>query len=166
MKRVLIIVLILAVGTVGYCQVAYPTYTWHQKMILEVEVNGQVYTGSSVVEVVVKEQVLKFGFPFSHHARGEATLVELPQKRYLFALLSGGPFNSKVTVNAFNIFKDQSHLRGIERYAEISKSRFKEEISSPSHYPLLVTFRDINDPATVQKVDPGNLAETLGRESD
>ena len=30
------------------------------------------------------------------------------------------------------------------------------------HYPLLVTFDDINDPASVRRVDPGDLSATFG----
>jgi hypothetical protein len=49
----------------------------------------------------------------------------------------------------------------LERFAILSKSRFKTDIPR-SHYPLLVAFMDINDPNSVREVDPDNLAATFG----
>ena len=40
--------------------------------------------------------------------------------------------------------------------------RGKVHAIKPKHYPLLVTFGDINDPASVKKVDPNDLAATFG----
>jgi hypothetical protein len=33
---------------------------------------------------------------------------------------------------------------------------------APENYPLLVTFTDTNDPKSVQRVDPANLAASFG----
>jgi len=52
-RKILVGFLVLVGGTLGYCYVAFPGYTRHQKMILEVEVDGQVYPSSSVVEMTV-----------------------------------------------------------------------------------------------------------------
>ncbi|MGD9851514.1 MAG: hypothetical protein AB7T38_09620 [Nitrospirales bacterium] len=165
MKKVILIVVLVLIGaSVAYCQHFWFPYTWHQKMTVEVEANGQVYTGASVVKVSVRESdpVTKgLGFPMQFGAKGEAAIVELPGSRYLFALLGGGPPDSGPQTNAVNVFKDRLPQRGEERFEILSKSRFKTDIP-PSHYPLLVTFTDITDPTTVKKVDPENLADTLG----
>ena len=164
MKRGLVIVGVLLVGTLAYCKDFLIPYTWHQKMTLEVEVDSQLYTGSSVVKVNVGQSdpiTQGLGYPLQFGARGEAAFVELPGTRYLFALLSGGPPDSGPQTNAVNIFKDRLPQRGIERFAVLSKSRLKQDIPH-SHYPLLVTFTDITDPKTVQQVEPENLAATFG----
>ncbi|GJL65544.1 MAG: hypothetical protein NPIRA05_05150 [Nitrospirales bacterium] len=164
MKRGLVIVGVLLVGTLAYCKDFLIPYTWHQKMTVEVEVDGQLYTGSSVVRVNVGQSdpiTQGLGYPLQFGARGEAAFVELPGPRYLFALLSGGPPDSGPQTNAVNIFKDRLPPRGIERFAVLSKSRLKQDIPH-SHYPLLVTFTDITDPKTVKQVDPDNLAATFG----
>lgn len=163
-KAILIVVLVLVGGSVAYCQHFWFPYTWHQKMTVEVEVDGQLSTGSSVVKVTVSDSdplTKGLGFSSQFGARGEAAFVELPGKRYLFALLDGGPPDSGPQTNAINIFKDQLPRRGDERFAIVAKSRFKKDIPR-SHYPLLVTFTDITDPTTVKVVDPDNLAETFG----
>ncbi|MCA9501315.1 MAG: hypothetical protein KC588_19150, partial [Nitrospira sp.] len=131
---------------------------------MEVEVDGQLYTGSSVVKVTVQESeplTKQLGYPLHFGATGEAAYVELPGNRYLFALLGGGPSNSGPQTNAVNIFEDRLPQRGIERFAVLSTSRFKTEIPE-SQYPLLVTFTDLTDPTTVKVVDPENLAATFG----
>ncbi len=165
MKKILLIgVLVLIGASVAYCQHFWIPYTWHQKMTVEVDVDGQLYTGSSVVKVTVRDSdplTKGLGFSSQFGARGEAAFVELPGKGYVFALLDGGPPDSGPQTNAINIFKDQLPRRGDERFAIVAKSRFKKDIPR-SHYPLLVAFMDINDPKTVQKVDPEDLAATFG----
>ncbi len=162
MKKLLIGVLVIGFAILGYCY--FNSYSWHQKMTIEVEVDGQLYTGSSVVEVYViaNDPLTKqLGYSYQFGASGEAAFVELPGNRYLFALLDGGPPGSEPQTNALAIFKDQLPRKGGERFSILSKSRFKQDIPR-SHLPLLVTFTDISDPATVQKVDPENLAATFG----
>lgn len=165
MKRtMLIVVLVLIAASVAYWQHFWFPYTWHQKMTVAVEMDGQLYTGSSVVKVTVSDSdplTKGLGFSSQFGARGEAAFVELPGKRYLFALLDGGPPDSGPQTNAINIFKDQLPRSGDERFAIVVKSRFKKDILR-SHYPLLVTFTDIAYPKTVQQVDPDNLAATFG----
>ena len=163
-KAILIGVLVLVGVSVGYCFFGLNQYTWHQKMTLEVEVDGQLYTGASVVKVTVQESEplrKQLGYPLHFGAKGEAAFVELPGSRYLFALLDGGPPDSGPQTNALNIFKDQLPRKGLERFAVLSTSRFKTDIPR-SHYPLLVTFTDITDPKTVQKVEPDNLEMIFG----
>ncbi len=164
LKSILVIGLVLVVGTLAYCQDILFPFTWHQKMTLEVEADGQVYTGSSVVRVSVRENntmTKRLGYPYKFGAMGEAAFVEIPGQRYLFALLSGGPADSEPQTNAINIFKDQLPRDGAERFAIVAKSRLKKDIP-PSLYPLLVTFADINDPTSVKEVNPNDLAATFG----
>ncbi|WNM62090.1 hypothetical protein [Candidatus Nitrospira neomarina] len=163
-KIILIGVLVLVGAWLAYCFMGLPTYTWHQKMTLEVEVEEQLYTGTSVVKVRVKESeplTKQLGYPLQFGAKGEAAFVELPGSRYLFALLDGGPPDSGPQTNAVNVFKDQLPKGNPERFAVLSKSRFMTDLPR-SHYPLLVAFMDINDPNSVREVDPENLAATFG----
>ena len=165
MIRTILLVVVVFIGvSLGYCYVGLNQYTWHQKMTLEVEAEGQLYTGSSVVKVRVKESeplTKQLGYPLQFGAKGEAAYVELPGRRYLFALLGGGPSDSGPQTNALNIFQDQLPRKGLERFAVLSTSRFKTDIPR-SHYPLLVAFMDINDPNSVREIDPDNLAATFG----
>jgi hypothetical protein len=130
-------------------------------MTVEVEVNGQLHDGSSVVEVAV------FGhpdIPLVHGNRdlemeGEAVVVELPKNRYLFALLNYNAFF------ASKVFKDRMEgalSESGERWAKIISNLRKTHDIDSKDYPLLVTFTDITDPTTVKQVDPNILAATFG----
>lgn len=86
-------------------------------------------------------------------------VVELTSHQYLFALLTYNAFLAR------DVFKDliieAVHAPG-ERWA-VALSRLREaRVIDPRHCPALVTFPDINDPVTVTKVDPDNLAATFG----
>ncbi|MEO6202469.1 MAG: hypothetical protein ABIU05_13315 [Nitrospirales bacterium] len=52
----------------------------------------------------------------------------------------------------------------VEERGDRLEREFRGEVRDlpRQNYPLLVTFTDINDPKTVQQVDPGNLAATFG----
>ncbi len=155
------LLVVLAASLVGLWLYFFPSYSWHQKMTVEVKVDGQIYSGSSVVDMRVSGNP-DFGIVpgvRSYGLRGEAVVVELPGDRYLFALLTFNVFDTG------RVFHDL--VGGVVSEPEkgwASRIRDVEEVRdiAPQDYPLLVTFTDINDPKTVQKVDPENLGATLG----
>ncbi len=158
----LIIMGILLVGTIGYCSLT--SYSWHQKMTLEVEVDGEVYTGSSVGSVGVMRSdpiTSQLGSPLQKGSRGEAAYVELPGQRYVFALLNGGPPGSDLGNIAIKVFRDLLPKGSPELFATLSNLRLMREVP-PEYFPLLVTFTDITDSKTIQLGDPNDLAATFG----
>ena len=161
MKKIGIIVLILLVGVFGFWLYFFPSYSWHQKMTVEVEVDGKVYTGSSVVEMHVSgnpETGLVRGVR-SYGLRGEAVVVELPGHRYLFALLTYNVFlTGKVFHDLVGGVWSEPEKGWASRIGEVEEVR----AINLQDYPLLVTFTDINIPKTVQRVDSDNLAATFG----
>ena len=67
-----------------------PTYSWRQKLTLEVDTPTGLVTGAAVVQVWVtyfSDARANFGTEVTHEMRGEATVVEVLPGRYLFALL-------------------------------------------------------------------------------
>ncbi|MDR4488341.1 MAG: hypothetical protein R3B83_12580 [Nitrospirales bacterium] len=158
----LLLCLIFAPLLVGWEFLGFASHSWHQKMTVEVEVEGQPYSGSSVVEMSV------FGhpnMPLVHGNRdlemqGEAVMVELPDNQYLFALLT---YNAFLASKVFQDRMDGALSESGERWAKIISNLRETREINPKDYPLLVIFPDINDPKTVQKVDPDNLAATFGQ---
>ncbi len=134
-------------------------------MTIEIVVDGEVYSGSSVVEVSKRENdplSRVIGPYFVTEVRGEAAFLELPGKQYLFSLLRDGPSNSGPSTNATNIFsKKLPPIDSLNLYEVLSKSRFKANIPR-SHFPILVTFADTRDPMTVKKMHTNYLAGTFG----
>ncbi|MCP4183593.1 MAG: hypothetical protein GY761_09790 [Hyphomicrobiales bacterium] len=161
-KVLLWIVAVAAFVVLGYL-LLYPTYTWNQKLTLEVETPEGVKSGSSVIEARVVYQPT-LGFPegkgMSNHWRGEATIVDLGQKRFLFALL-GHPVNEAQATFKNSILQDPDARYPVISYSKLVRLRQKAVVPF-SHLPLLVTFTDINDPASVKRVDPYDLAAHFG----
>ncbi len=92
MKKTIVVALFILIGsTLVYCYAATPTYSWHQKMTVELDSNGKIITGSSVVQMKVEgipgSTAISYG-PETWYARRGGFGGESPQKRYLFALLT------------------------------------------------------------------------------
>lgn len=162
MKRVyVLLIVLLSLGLLGFDFLGFSYHSWHQKMTVEVEVDGQMYSGSSVVEMIVRGNP---ELPLSTSVRnlkmrGEAVVVELPKQQYLFALLTYNAFlTGKVFHDIVGGVVSQPERGWAKKIQDVRESRDLE----PTDYPQLVMFTDITDPKTVKKVDPGNLAELFG----
>jgi len=134
--------------------------SWHQKVTVTVATpNGEV-SGVSVMEVSWSG-----GIPFivgdarggGFKLTGEAPVVKLGNGRYLFALLKG--MDSKLLYQLRNKDGRGASMKDNSR----AILGLKEPLVLPVEaYPLLVTFADINDPASVTRVDPDDLAAHFG----
>ena len=156
---------------------------YHAKLKVEVETPQGVRSGSSVIEV--KWDKAGKGF----NVRGEAVAVDLPEGQTLFVLLTQ-PYNEdwpaylheNVTltdqpkrwsdyVDGDGTSADQQEERS-EYYVRIAadrtvwpvKRRHKWGVDeNVDNYPYVVRFRDINDPKSVEQVDPDHLEKALGK---
>ncbi|NBB47407.1 hypothetical protein GVN24_03890 [Rhizobium sp. CRIBSB] len=92
---------------------------------------------------------------------GEAVTVDLGNGRYLFALLSN--YSHETARETFIPKEEQPRTNAevIAVYDRLEKIRGSRELAR-EYYPSLVTFDDINDPASVRRVSPGDLAATFG----
>lgn len=136
------------------------SWSWHQKLTVTVQTPDGVVSGSSVMRGRMTERrgalVPAEANGVSFSLSGEAVVVKLPNGHYLFALLTGIPSASWLLYPRMPA-KDAGTL--LER-AEANTSA-SLEVPRDQH-PLLVTFDDIADPASVKKVDPSNFAATFG----
>jgi len=157
---------VLAAGLAG-CS-PWDVDRWNQKVIVEVETPDGVVAGSSVQ--AVKFSRAKFNVPdgpsYSFKATGEAVAVEVGPGRFLFALLTGERHFGDAGKLAPVAFVGLASPRGfaspeaVKRVASLpagSRAPLPREA-----YPLLVTFADIDDPKTVRRVDPDDLAASFG----
>lgn len=136
---------------------AYPIYSWRQKLTVEVETPQGLKRGLSIVEI---QKFKSEGFWVLPEARGvsskiigEAAFVEVAPGKYLFALLKGAD------ALAQNTYGVSGSMDKIAAYMDKMPGAW----AVPWDYtPMLVTFGNINDPKTVQRVDPDNLASTFG----
>jgi hypothetical protein len=166
MKKTLLWFIAICVAAVVLWRGAFPTYYWTQKETIEVEISGKVYTGSGVVECSVQSmpQILPESGIWKYGKRGEATVVELPDGRYLFGLITGAcglPF--ALFKDKYNSSASDQVLSGVQVISNLREVR-EIPLDNPNLHPVLVVFYDIDDPKTVRQVTVANVSEDLGTE--
>jgi hypothetical protein len=165
--------MLAAIGLLGGfgltgCGERLPTYRY--RLTVEVEAPEGLRTGSSVIEVRTHEGA---AFPGPEAAsirsdiRGEAVAVDLGERGTLFALLRSSDGQTGAGGYAWALLPNRptggedvearrvnyEALRTVAGRAELPRQLM----------PMLVRFRDIADPRSVEAVDPGDLASAFGR---
>lgn len=150
---------IIAAISIGY-KLAYPTYSWNQKLTISVATPQGVVTGSSVsrVSIAAKPHFLPEMRAVDDDISGEAAFVDFGERRYLFARLGG---QEHLAIKLFASSMPIS-TRVIDKAREVAR-HIGETIVVPAHsYPPLITFGDVKDSKSVEQVDPGNLESSFG----
>jgi hypothetical protein len=153
----------VVIAVADYCTEG--PFSWRQKLTVEVETPDGVKIAESVGKVhVTTNPPWAFGggghiggltFP---SFKGEAPFVKLEHERYLFALLANEAWRATSVIH-----EDNSKMSGVKRYAAIeAMGPSAPFVVSRKNWPRFVTFKDINDPSSVQAVDKDNLAATFG----
>jgi hypothetical protein len=162
-------VVAIALGLAG----CWNTESYRYKLTLAVDTPEGVRRGSSVVEAVF------WGtwFPEKgtmHELRGQALYLDLGSgARPLIALLTNqlhpkygkeqrwtrdaGPDDNLLT----RLYGETLKADVLDYVRHIARKRGPRKIT-PADLPDLVTFADVNDPASVIEVDPNDLQSTLG----
>lgn len=145
---------------------AFPwTPVWY-RLTFDIETPEGVKSASGV-RLVYDWKQPKIAVPSSGggSGAGEAIPIDLDNRGVLFALVAprnpdGTPGNSPVSVPLDAIYNrlKGDWPRGIKRLRELDGAI---ELK-PDETPFLVRFRDINDPKTVEAVDPQDLAARFG----
>ncbi len=165
------IVLGIMLGLYGLFKYHFPAYSWNQKLTVEVETPDGLVTGSAVTRVIWKfgpPKLSVISHPSVGYALGDATVVDLGDGRYLFAPLRGAGSNPvgeppRYIVKEF--FRTGAGPLARDVVPDVYRRRGLASgviTLSPDNYPLLVRFDELNDPASVKKVDPNNLAASFG----
>lgn len=156
-----------AVALLGACGMSGGD-TYRFKMTLEVDTPEGVKSGSSVYEVEAKNvaALTPGGVGLQVNVRGEAIAVDLPEGRTVFALLKAVNANGHddlgyTSMVALDPLFRWDYVESAERIATGVGLTSPAEVL-PENYPMLVTFTDIDDPKSVQRVDPANLAASFG----
>lgn len=165
-KRLIVGVVLIAAAVVIF-QLAYPSVTIRYRLTLEANVDGKSASGSSVNEVTYRAIPRFFGSTavVTSEVQGEAVALDLGQRGTLFALLKAGEDSRSspdyIVLRAFNFPGGALPDPVGKGIAAVRKLSGKTELP-PKSLPLLVRFRDIGDPKTVEKIDPLNLEATFG----
>jgi hypothetical protein len=162
MNRLGLIALAAAAGIVVLYQISYPTYSCRYRMTVNVEVDGQMRSGSSVIEYSVTKQMqfLPTVNPTNSAVAGQAVFVDLGGQRSLIALLRSGDFAED---GRFPLRVVPAHfgLRNDHDLASMSSLRGKWELTD-KELPTLVTLSDPNNFATLKVVRPEQFEQVFG----
>ena len=140
-------------------------------MIVEVETPNGVVSGSAVREFVFQGQpTASIPFPFGEGSsgysflRGEAVYVDLGEGRSLIALLSGAEGNVDYTKQ---IPREVLECRDVQMILCLDSANIYPETEKalrrrfPFGLPMLVTFGDLDDPNSMEAVDPDDLTASF-----
>ena len=167
MKWLVGVVVVLAGLYVAYT-LKYPTYSYRYRITVEVETADGVKRGSSVLQT----KLVQFPYWFTLgnntylvQVKGEAVFVDLGNGRNLVALLALGPGAEDGRASLFaprSFFQIKNDV-----YPELTWTRELSTMTGRREYagdkrPTLVTFGDLNDPATVREVPFNTPASVLG----
>lgn len=164
MRRLIVFAVILIFGFAGYTYVFSTTVRY--RLTLEADVDGERKVGSSVVEVTYSKNndpISQAEFTIDFH--GEAVILDLGARGTLFALLKGGADRRSgpeyIALRAFNVPDGAVPSPIMNGLSVISHLSGKVDLPLTS-LPLLVRFRDLNNPMSVERVDPLDLAKSFG----
>lgn len=153
-----------AVALAGGCGLFGKSITYRYRLTVVVNTPQGIRTGSSVIQVDLKEQNGLQGSHVQTRKAGDAVAVDLPGGKTLFALLDGSPVTGLYATlqDKFDWYARAKALKNMEGVHDVPRTvpNFRRE--QVDIWPTLVTFGDIADPTTVVRVDPDNAAATLG----
>jgi hypothetical protein len=165
MKLLGIITALMLAALAGY-RTLYPSLTMRYRLTLEARVDGKPVVGSGVIEVTYSKQPqITVQRDLAIDYRGEAVVLDLGSSGVIFALLKAGVDSRSspetIIFRAFGFdggaFPGWTVEEGFDRLLHLSGSR-----DLPlANLPMLVRFRDMSDPKTVERVNPGYLSTSF-----
>jgi|GEM_PF-2703344 len=147
----------------------WPHYSWHQRLTIEIEKNGQIFSGSSVVYVFwnknIMHSMLGMGPAWHSTVIGESTIVKLPDNKYLLALLNypaKGHSNYAANIATRAILKTTKIYHSKKEFISVLASRAISPITlQTKNYPPMISFKNIEDPSSVVKIRPSKNIRTV-----
>lgn len=165
--------LLVAALALSGCDALIGNGTYRFRMTVEVETPDGIKSGSGVYQVNVAQrlQVTPESKVRKVTLTGESVPVEIAPGQTLFTLLKTNSAHSSLFLMSLRNLQPncrQTYGSPEECTVDALVSRLadagpgKPMIVKPEDYPMLVTFGDLNDPTSVDRVDPDDLAASFG----
>ncbi len=157
-RRLAISATVFALAALAY-HVTFPSYTIRHRWTYEFEVDGKPRIGSGVMETTLSTGLTCGGINGGHHChsfRGEAVPIDLGPHGYVFALLPGVELAPEQIALRLGFMKEWSKPDIDPRdttWEGLARHGLKAELL-PEEIPMLVRFRDITDPASIERLNP------------
>jgi hypothetical protein len=155
----LAIVLAALIAAIALYVTAYPSVTFRYRLTVEAEVDGQAKLGSGVIEVTYQKHMSigAMGRDVSPSFRGEAVILDLGTRGMLFALLMAGSASrsgpESIVLSTFGMPGGAFPGWDAESLKKLRSLSGKRELPLED-LPMIVRFRDVNDPKSVERIDP------------
>jgi len=154
----------------AYNPADYVSGTWRYRMAVSIETPEGMKASSAVREVYVRTG--RSFFPGTGGAKikvtGEAAVIDLGPRGLVFALMRGDKmgvdYGADVFLYTFGRKGGVGSLtpEGVRYFNSLPVGTTEDLTHDADKLPMFVRFKDINDPKTVERVDPADMAATLG----
>jgi len=174
MTRTLWIVAVGFAAMVAWYWLSFPTYSHRYRLTIAIEADGQVHSGSSVIEVRFHfwpqfVAALSNGNQYAIDVRGQAVLVELGARGVLVASLSSrldrtavsAPWLSLRALNPQSQMPEGGYVVTRERLRELSGAPAHADLT-PENLPQFIWFKNIADPTTAMPLKAPDFAAVIG----
>jgi hypothetical protein len=152
-----VLAFVIWIGSAGFYEL-WNSKAYRYRLTVEIEDNGTVYTGSTVWEIFVQNKADWVPQSGGGHmrVRGQAVVVDMGAKGLVFVLLKENPEDylsspEYLVPKLIPIFDESTMM--LEKAKHYASHRLAAEVPA-NRLPLMVRFRDINDPMTVERVNP------------
>lgn len=172
-RRGIIQVFTVAACTLGLAGCNSAPRTIRYRVTLEVETPEGMRIGSGVSEseMYFNDGALSgLGNAISFGVRAQAIVVDLGARGLLFMLLTGDPTRKDspiepsyfISTAPWGFVRANGADEGTPAFYDWLNTYKPKATLALERLPMLAHFRNINDPRTVENVDPRNLAATFG----
>jgi len=165
MKRAFLLVLLILVVAVVTYKYFYPTYNYRYRLTINIEADGKIHSGSSVIEVIWYAHFLPETISFSSVLRGQAALVDLGDRGVVVAALINGESYGPASDGAWGAqwiaarsFGFQSTL---DQLSALQSMRGKRDLGM-DNLPRFVWLSDPRDPKSAKKILVQDFPTLLG----
>lgn len=160
MKRSMLFLLLIVPIIAGYIWVQ-PHSSNRFRLTVEVDTPEGLKSGSSVIETVRWESG---GLPEAtgvrSKAKGEAIFVDLGHRQNLIAILGWGRAGENED-EIFDLTRAALAPRSTIDWETEYRLKGRGDLP-PGYFPTLITFGDLNNPATAKVVNPADLEKSFG----
>jgi hypothetical protein len=154
MKRSLFFVLLALVAVVAAYEYFYPAYSYRYRLTVNIEADGKLHTGSSVIDVTWSAFCLP-DYHFNPELGGQAVLVDLGRRGVVVATLYNGEDYGPAKDGAWGAIWLAARAFGNDSTNEelpaLEKLRGKRDLV-PDDLPRFVWLSNPQDPMTARKL--------------
>jgi hypothetical protein len=158
LTRGTVFVALLLVGLYGCFKATFPTYANRFRLTMAFNIDGQVYSGSSVIEVRWQDQqVFLPNMPYAPNVRGQAVFNDLGRRGAIVAALqaSQGPNNGSVGVQELTLRAFDTAIPELPRLTGLRNL-------APNNMPRLIWFSNVDDEKSARIFSIKDLPKMFG----